>query len=309
MRHRDLYIRPMEKDDLTNVAALLDKSLEHDPVDVDWVREKTFLDQDYNRDLALCGIHNGELVGFTQGIIRTPADHGHVKWFATREDYRGKGVATALFDKIEDGLKRRGAERIGIANAVPGQVDSGLDPRYTAAFVFLQGRGYEHTATVFNMDCDLALSDWNTGEEERMLTERHGLEARRARREDMQAVLDLLRQHFSGWIPEVSQCFVRDPITLHVVADGDRIVGFAAYDTTNVGRGWFGPMGTDPDYRRKGIGRITLLRCLADQKRQGHRVSTIPWVGPYGFYWKHCRAVVSRAFWQMWKQVSQAEQG
>jgi len=304
MRHPSLYIRPFEPQDIETVAALLDTRLVHDHVTAEWVREKTFGDPDYDGDCTLCGIESGRLVGFAQGIVRDVdgALQGWIKWFAIALDAERRGVATALFERIEGLMRRRGVQKVGIANSPPNYTMPGLDPRYTAAYVFLAGRGYRRVGDAFNMKCDLQAHAWDTSaDEERLLAE--GIAVRRAERTDLPAAMDHTRTHFPGWSREVAACFIRSPISLHIALEGGKVVGFAAYDANNLGMGWFGPMGTDPAYRRKGIGKVLLWRCLADQRKQGYREAIIPWVGPLAFYWRHCGAVVSRVFWKMEKEL------
>ena len=302
MRHADLYIRPLEPDDLRTVTALLDESLEYDSVDVAWLRDKTFEDPDYDGDLTLCALDGGEIVGFAQGIIRPGSCDGYVKWFATRQDKRDQGVATKLFDRIEDILSTRGAKSVSIASSAPNYVDAGLDPRYTSAYVFLTRRGYTHDGHATNMTCDLTASDWDTSEQERKLAE-DGLITRRAERADLPAIMEFLGEKFPGWRSEVGNCFARNPVSLHIILDGEKVIAFAAHSGNNPSLGWFGPMGTSPDYRGKGLGGVTLLRCLADMKADGFSECVIPWVGPIPFYWKNCGARVSRLFWQMKKAL------
>ncbi len=304
MRHPSLYVRPFEPRDVKTVAALLDSRLPLDTVTSDWVREKTFDDPDYDGEMTLCALDGAELVGFAQGIVRDVdgQTRGWVKWFATAAKHERRGVMTALFDRIEGLMQRRGVKRVGVANSPPNYTWPGLDPRYTAAYVFLEGRAYRRTGMAFNMTCDLTTRDWSTGEDESLLASR-GLSVRRARREDLHPVLEHLREHFPHWAGEVATCFRRDPISLHVAADGPKVVGFAAYDANNLGMAWFGPMGTDPAYRRMGIGKVLLWRCLADQRKQGYRLAIIPWVGPLAFYYRHCGAVVDRMFWQMEREL------
>ena len=71
-------------------------------------------------------------------------------------------------------------------------------------------------------------------------------------------------------------------------------VAFTAHDGNNRGLGWFGPMGTLPAHRGRGLGEALVLRCLADVRtRPEGRV--IAWVGR-SFYARTCGAVPERRF-------------
>jgi predicted N-acetyltransferase YhbS len=59
--------------------------------------------------------------------------------------------------------------------------------------------------------------------------------------------------------------------------------------------GWIGPMATDPERQRAGVGRSVLSAVCASLSAAGHAEADIAWVGPIGFYAK-AGAVVSRVF-------------
>ncbi len=306
MRHESFYIRPLEPDDVDRVAALLDASMAHDSVTPAWVSEKTAGDPDYDPRVTLCASDGGALVGFAQGIVRPRNEQpsGCIKWFATAEGARGGGVATTLFDKIERAMYRKGVRTVSIASLPPNYTMPGLDPRYTDAYVFLERRGYRKTSETFNMTCNLGERNWDTRAGEERLRS-NGISVRRAVRSDLSRVRDHMMAHFPGWMPEAAACFVRSPISLHIAVSGkeERVVGFSAYDACNHGMGWFGPMGSDPEMRGRGIGTVLLHLCLFDLRAQGHSEAVIPWVGPLSFYYRQCGAVVSRVFWQMAKRL------
>jgi len=105
-------------------------------------------------------------------------------------------------------------------------------------------------------------------------------------------------EYFPLWRTEVENTFLSLPVSLHIALLKGEIKAFSAHNGNNFGTGWFGPMGTDPDVRKHGLGRVLLLRCLADIKNQGHRLAIIPWIGPYRFYLRNCGAKISRVFWR-----------
>jgi mycothiol synthase len=80
-----------------------------------------------------------------------------------------------------------------------------------------------------------------------------------------------------------------------VALDGDRVVSFAAYDVTGLGR--FGPTGTHPDYRQRGIGGTLLKLCLHSLRERGDPMAEIIWVGPVAYYARTVSARISRVFW------------
>ncbi len=307
MRHPELYIRSLAPDDLVEVTQLLDCALERDEVDVEWVRDKTFKDIDYDPDLTLVALDGGRIVGFIQALTRvTSCDTAWVKWFATLGTAQRTGVMTSLFDRVEWILCHRGNTRVRIADCPPNFAFPGVDHRYEGAVSFLTERGYTIEGTVVNMTADLLAFDWSTLESS-SVSHSPEAEVRRADRSDMQRVFSFLRRQFPHWVPEIAACFLRKPVSLHIAIVSGEMAAFAAYDGNNPSRGWFGPMGTSPEHRQRGFGRTLLYRCLQDIRNQGHATATIPWVGPVEFYSRTCSATVDRSFYQMEKRLKGTE--
>ena len=171
------------------------------------------------------------------------------------------------------------------------------------------------------MRCELAGLDFSTVEEEERLAAARDVEIRRARVDDEPAVMEFLGRHLAGWQYEVGQMFRNRPISLHlaILAQAEPalaeqpksaspisrrnlpsagLLSFAGIDGNNRGTGWFGPMGSDPECRGWGLGRVLLRRCLQDFQAQARDHCTIPWVGPYGFYARHCGARIDRVLWR-----------
>jgi hypothetical protein len=80
-------------------------------------------------------------------------------------------------------------------------------------------------------------------------------------------------------------------------------VAFAAHDGNNAGLGWFGPAGTLPAHRGRGLGAALLLQCLLDVAEAGHEAGVIAWIGPREFYERTVGAVDDRMFVVMEKPL------
>lgn len=307
MRHPELYIRSLAPDDLGEVTGLLDCALGHDEVGTEWVRDKTFRDIDYDPDLTLVALDGGQIVGFIQALTRaTTSGTAWVKWFATLGSAQRTGIMTSLFDRVEWILSHRGNTWVRIADCPPNFAFPGVDHRYEGAVRFLTGRGYTIERTVVNMTANLSAFDWSTLASS-SYSPSPEVEILRADRSDMQCVFAFARREFPHWVPELAACFLRKPVSLHIANISGEMAAFAAYDGNNPRRGWFGPMGTSPEHRRRGLGRTLLYRCLQDIKNQGHLTATIPWVGPVEFYSRTCGATVDRSFYQMEKRIRGTE--
>jgi GNAT superfamily N-acetyltransferase len=184
----------------------------------------------------------------------------------------------------------------------------GVDPRYTEGIIFLLKSGFDKVAEHVNMNVDLISQDLKTDTEEKKLA-KEGIIIRRATPEDKEIIFKFSDAYWQLWNHEISQTYNNNPITLHIAIDKDRVAAFSAHSGNNIGLPWFGPMGTDPEYRGKMLGEILLKRCLADQKNMGFRYSIIPWVGPIGFYLKAVDAHISRVFWAFKKNLVPKKEG
>ena len=103
-------------------------------------------------------------------------------------------------------------------------------------------------------------------------------------------MLQFVKARWPQWPDEALAAFTRVPPTMFVATEGDRVVGFAAYNATRPN--YFGPTGVDPEYERRGIGRVLLLQCLEALAHEGYGYAIIGGVGPAAFYEKACGATL-----------------
>jgi GNAT superfamily N-acetyltransferase len=110
-----------------------------------------------------------------------------------------------------------------------------------------------------------------------------GLAVHQAMASEKYRVIEWVQALFGdGWAAECDVAFSRQPIACTVgVADG-RIVGFACYDSTY--RNFLGPIGVDPDYRQKGLGRAILLVTLQAMANAGYAYAIVGGAGPTLFF-------------------------
>ena len=116
------------------------------------------------------------------------------------------------------------------------------------------------------------------------------IQVRRAYPYEIEPLRRFITENFSrGWADETSVGFARQPISVFVAHEGDRCVGFAAYECTT--RNYFGPEGVLEECRGKGVGRALLLCCLHSMAEMGYAYAIIGAAGPVDFYAKCCGAV------------------
>lgn len=295
----------MTPDDLDAVTALARLSLPLDPITREVIEEKTLGDPYFAADASFVATVEGAMAGCAPvSLIAHGRPTAYVKFFATHPCHRQRGVATALFDALEEAGAQLGAVSVRPLDEPANYLMPGVDPRYTAAHCFLERRGYRRDAERVNLAADLLRLPGDLAERRARLKAAHGIDVRRAEPKDEPAVMALLERHWPGWQYEVGNTFRNMPVTTFAAWDGERVVGFSSYEGNNRGTGWFGPMGTDPDYRARGIGEICCLLCLEGLRAQGHRRAVIPWVGPVRFYARVCGAEIDRVFWAYEKPLA-----
>ncbi|MCW5806578.1 MAG: hypothetical protein KIT31_29715 [Deltaproteobacteria bacterium] len=124
----------------------------------------------------------------------------------------------------------------------------------------------------------------------------HGYEVRRARRDETE-LLDAVAGEFGGaWPFELRSALGHAPApAVHVATRDGAYCAFAAHDGNNRSLGWFGPTGTWPAHRGRGLGEATLLACLVDVGLE-HPRCEVAWIGPRPFYDKVAGIADERRF-------------
>lgn len=305
-----MKIVAMRNEDLPALLDLI-KVLAFHPIDeAAFLRMNTIEDLTSPEDLRLLAWQDGRLVGFLLGCVRnirnTAGPVGVIKLFGVHPAYRRRGIATALFDEVERRFAARGLGLYAAEGVGPHWFFAGVELNQTAAISLLLHRGYttDRVARV-DMRVDLTTADLDTSAAEEALAA-EGIALRRADAGDVASTLALVEEHFSpGWRIEVADMERHSPWPVFVAATAERVVGFAATEVSGPRR--FGPTGTDPAYRRKGIGGALLKRCLRDLRERGAAESEIGWVGPIGFYARAVGAEVHRAYWCFRKEAAAGE--
>lgn len=302
-------IRRITPDDLDGITAVCRLSLPFDPITRDLVLEKTYHDPYFAPHASFVAVAGGRLVGCAPvSCLAREERTGYVKILAVHPHHRRRGIGRQLLTAVEQTLGADGATAVRILDEPANYLAPGVDVRYTAAHCFLPQCGYTRTGERVNMRVDLLALPYDTAARAAGL-QNQGIVIRRATATDEPDLMAFLAQHWTSWQYEVGNTFRNMPITTFIALDmtrqrSGRIVAFASYEGNNRGTGWFGPMGTDPDYRRRGIGEVCCLRCLENLRELGHRTATIPWVGPIAFYARICGAEIDRVFWAYEKRLA-----
>ncbi len=295
---RTTQIRVAAPSDLRALYELARPALALDSFSVELLAEKLFekrRPEQFSWHVYLAEVQKRP-VGFMQSVVRPAARKAWIGLLAVDAQFRRCGVASALFERAKADWPADIEEVEALA--IPGNYFvPGLDPRYTEALCFLERRGFERFKDCANLTAELTKRFGTSKEERRLAGE--GIEIRRARPDDDPLLDGFFAEHFGeDWRFEAGLAMRNDPPTLHLALKNGRIIAFSAHSTQNKEWGFFGPMGTAPEARGHGLGRVLLWHCLNDMRDAGHRTSVIPWVGPIPFYRQWCGARVERVFWR-----------
>lgn len=261
---------------------------------------KLFESPDRDPRFELAARVDGRLVGAAVGTRGTGSDGleiGHLKLLLVAPDYRRQGIGRALLAALEERCRAAGCQRVTTAGHPPIYLWPGVDTRYTPLICLLQAAGYRKAGEAINLTIDLKSRCFATAHAEADLANEN-IHIRRLVRSDRERLSAYLEERWgANWHAEALLALRKEPATGFIAERADRIVGFAAYDAAR--RGWFGPMGTDPDLRGKGVGSVLLLRCLRDWQEQGLAECEVSWIGPLAFYARVAGARIGRICWQL----------
>lgn len=299
-----LAIRTASETDLPAIYDLARRCLTLDRFTIELLREKLFnrtRPDQFAWDVFIAE-NAGRALGFMQSVIRECKSKAWIGMFAVEPAARRQGIATALYGHAARGWPAAIASSEVLA--IPcNYFNPGLDPRYTEALCFVEKMGYKRFRDCVNMRGELLKPFDTTAEEKRLAAEK--VEIRRARRDDDPLLDAFFAANFGeDWRGEAALAMINDPIALHLALRDGRIIAFSGHSSQNREWGFFGPMGTAPQARGLGLGRVLLWHCLNDLHAAGHRACLIPWVGPISFYqqWAGCR--VERVFWRYEREIS-----
>jgi predicted N-acetyltransferase YhbS len=302
-----MAIREITEADIPLITDLSRRALEFEQdLSESLVLEKTVGAVGNDRELGLLIEDGGRIIAFAQGVIGGELDgrpKGCVRMFAVDRAYRRQHFGSTLFDELEERLKSKGAGIVTIMDAPANYLTPGVDFRYTETYCFLLKRGYSVFRENHNMRCSLDVDAWPELDANVTRVSGDDLEIRRATGSDEDAIVEMLLKEWKGWVPEVTSALKNDPAGVYIALLDGEVVAFAGFQGNNKSLPFFGPMGTLPVLRGRGVGGVLLRLCLRDLARQGWGYAIIPWVGPVGFYAQYCGAWLDRCFWAYKKEV------
>jgi GNAT superfamily N-acetyltransferase len=229
------------------------------------------------------------------------------KWLrviAVAPPARRHHAGSALLAACEDAARATGETQLRALDQPGNYLAPGIDERNTYAIGWLERRGWTRQAEP-RTNVLVAVRDNPKVSADRVASlaadaGAKGYEIRRARSDEHALVEAIQRELGGAWPFEVERALGFDPPGVHVALHGGTYCAFAAHDGNNRGLGWFGPTGTWPAHRGKGLGEVLLLACLVDVAVH-HPRCEVAWIGPRPFYEKVAGIVDERRFVVMTK--------
>jgi GNAT superfamily N-acetyltransferase len=230
----------------------------------------------YGPDTVILGDDHGAAV-----LTRQRFGDAAAAWLvllAVHPDDQRQGRGRALVAACAEGARAAGALDLHLGNAIPRYVWPGVDYQFTPALSLFEAMGFEP----YGAECNMAIATgFRADAPDGVVIER----------ETGVGAAALAARSFSHWVDEVERG--TDRATCFGARAGSDTIGFACHSVNR--RGWIGPMATDPERQRAGVGRALLGALCADLAHDGVEEVEIAWVGPVGFYAK-AGARVSRVF-------------
>jgi GNAT superfamily N-acetyltransferase len=295
-------LRPLrEAEDMQAATALLAAALPLDRAAL-VAREKLFGENGARAGSTVGAFEDGRLVGVLAQAGR------FLKVLAVHPAARRKGIGGLLLGAARAHLRGAGGGRLRACDHPGNYLSPGVDTRYAEARPFFEKHGLREVARVQNLRAPLRDNPLVTPARAEALAAAaadHGYRLVRVSRGPLaEALGQVIAARFAPvWAFEVDRGLGQGAAEEGPAASGVHAalspdgapVAFAVHDGNNRGLGWFGPMGTLPEHRGKGLGEALLLRCLLDVT-EAPEGGVIAWVGPVEFYRRAAGAAPDRHF-------------
>ncbi|MGQ9515078.1 MAG: GNAT family N-acetyltransferase [Thermoproteota archaeon] len=301
---------PLTEALVSDVARLINRSLDFEAVTPWTVSRCTILDPNFDPRLTVIALDKGEPVGVVIGAIRTKVppeiagnEHGWIKLIAIHPRYRETGLGHQLILFIEKSLSSMGAKDIRVSDFAGWYFWPGIDIRYQDLIRFFSDHGYSKVSESLEYEVDLSgLKTPSLILEREVSLIESGYSFSVALKDQKEKVTEWVRSNFGPlWSHEASEAFRHRTPSVILASKGDSIVGFAAHGALELD--WFGPIGVIESERNKGIGSVLLFKSLISMKEEGRRNAIIP-CGSHFFFFSQIPSIRGvRNYWTLYKKL------
>jgi GNAT superfamily N-acetyltransferase len=198
---------------------------------------------------------------------------GFVKLVAVEPEAQRGGKGRRLLAAAQDWAWDQGATDLHLAGSPPFFLWPGVDVSFTAMHCLVEAASFTETGAVFDMVVPARFRG----------PVPEGVELRRlADDADVAAVDGLVDELWPEWTGEQRRGTEQGTCLGAFDADSGQALAFACHSVNRAG--WFGPTGTAPAARHRGVGLALLGQVCADLSAAGYQEVEICWIGPVGFY-------------------------
>jgi ribosomal protein S18 acetylase RimI-like enzyme len=288
---RGMRIAPLERSHLALAELVLADACAFDRA-TEVAEEKLFAPGPTAPAIAFGAWNDNELVGVAAVSSKW------LRVIAVVPHARRQGAGEALLAACETHARTSGENKLRVLDQPGNYLAPGVDERNVYAIGWLEKRGYVRLETRENVLIAVRDNPRVTEQRAAELIAKAGTKGYEVRRAnpDETALLDAVQKEFGGaWPFELQRALGHDPCGVHVALYDGEYCAFAAHDGNNRGLGWFGPTGTWPAHRGKGLGEAVLMACLVDVGKE-HPFCEVAWIGPRPFYDKVAGIAQDRRF-------------
>lgn len=296
-----IELRRIERDELEPARRLLVDACEFD--DIGPVADEVLFGRAPGalRSRVTAAFSGKTMVGVTASADRW------LRVLAVAPTMRERGIGTALLATVESAVIAAGHDTLGVLAQPGNYLAPGVDTRNTDTIAWLLRRDFEQAGRNTNLLIDVRDNPKVSATRAAELAERAtaaGYRLERATADHAAELAAAIEREFSpAWAFECERAL--QSAGLHVARSADgALAAFAAHDGNNAGLGWFGPAGTWPAHRGKGLGAALLMACLVDVAAD-HAQCTIAWIGPREFYDRVAGIASERHFTVMRKSLTE----